>query len=52
MKVTFRCPPELEGLIPAPIAARRGLPAWRRQVPNMAHSTDLGADLVRARNAR
>jgi len=45
MKVVFRCPPELEGLIPAPIAARRGLPEWLRRMPTSAHSADLGAEL-------
>ena len=45
MKVTFRCPPELEGLIPAPIMSRRGLPAWLRHMPNTAHSNDLDAEL-------
>ena len=45
MKIVFRCPPELEGLIPAPIPARRGLPDWLRAMPTHAHSADLGVDL-------
>lgn len=45
MQVIFRCPPQLEGLIPAPIPARRGLPEWLRRMPGKARSSDLGAEL-------
>ena len=40
MKVTFRCLPELEGLLPRPIPARRGLPQWLKDMPMAAHSPD------------
>lgn len=45
MKIVFRCPPELRGLIPEPLPARRGLPAWLRAMPNTARSADLDAEL-------
>jgi len=45
MKAVFRCPPELEGLIPAPIPARRGLPDWLRSMPTTVESADLGLAL-------
>ena len=40
MKVTFRCLPELEGLLPRPIPARRGLPQWLKDMPLAAESVD------------
>ena len=45
MKVIFRCPPELKGLIPEPIPARRGLPDWLKAMPTTADSADLGFEV-------
>ena len=42
MKVVFRCPPELVDKIPAPVAARRGLPDWLKTMPGKAPSADFG----------
>ena len=36
--LTFRCPPELEGLLPPPIPAAQGLPEWIRTMPAQAFS--------------
>jgi hypothetical protein len=36
--IRFRCPKELEGLIPAPTAAAHGLPKWFKDMP--AHTGD------------
>jgi hypothetical protein len=36
MRVTFRCPPELEGLLPRPVPASDGLPGWVRSMPASA----------------
>jgi hypothetical protein len=33
MNVIFRCPPELEGLLPRPTLAAQGLPGWVRDMP-------------------
>ncbi|MEX0922816.1 MAG: hypothetical protein WD489_06130 [Rhodovibrionaceae bacterium] len=45
MKIAFRCPPELEALLPRPIPAREGLPAWLRAMPQFAEEPDLGFEL-------
>jgi hypothetical protein len=42
MRVTFRCPPELFALLPRPVAAGEGLPAWLRAMPAAAEVADLG----------
>ena len=36
MCLTFRCPAELEGLIPPPVPASLGLPDWLRTMPQQA----------------
>jgi hypothetical protein len=41
LKVTFRCPPELEGLLPRPIPAVEGLPDWFKQMPHKTVSPVL-----------
>lgn len=46
MKITFRCPPELEGHIPAPQPAKRSLPDWLRQMPGTAFAEGLGMELL------
>lgn len=42
MRITFRCPPELEGLLPRPLPARRGLPDWLKRMAMTAEDADLG----------
>jgi hypothetical protein len=44
MTLTFRCPKELEGVAPAPIAARLGLPDWLRAMPQRAYSAIAAAE--------
>jgi hypothetical protein len=38
MTVTFRCPPELEPILPRPIPAMQGLPDWFKAMPQKAFS--------------
>jgi hypothetical protein len=38
LTLTFRCPPELEGLLAPPLAAARGLPDWFKTMPPLALS--------------
>ena len=38
MTVTFRCPPELEPILPRPIPAVQGLPDWFKALPHKAFS--------------
>jgi hypothetical protein len=40
--LTFRCPAELESLIPRPIPAVLGLPAWYKSLPQTAVSALMG----------
>jgi len=40
--LTFRCPTELEGLVPRPIPAVLGLPDWYKALPQKSRSTTLG----------
>ncbi len=42
LDVVFRCPPELDGLLPRPVPARRGLPDWLKAMPMTAPSEDAG----------
>jgi hypothetical protein len=35
----FRCPRELEGLLPPPVPATQGVPDWLKAMPAKAHST-------------
>jgi len=44
LTLTFRCPKELEGLIPPPIPAALGLPDWFRTMPQQAFSAVAGGD--------
>jgi hypothetical protein len=39
--ITFRCPPELEAVLPRPIPAVQGLPDWFKTMPQKAYSTLL-----------
>ena len=38
LAIAFRCPSELEGLLPAPIPASQALPHWLRSMPQQATS--------------
>src|SRR5690349_18926493 len=40
--IIFRCPPELEGILPRPIPAVRGLPDWFKAMPQKAPSQTMG----------
>ncbi len=45
MRVTFRCLPELEDILPKPIPARRGLPEWLRNMPAKARVEEFEAEV-------
>jgi hypothetical protein len=42
--ITFRCPPELESILPRPVPALFGLPDWFKTMPGSAFSSMLGAE--------
>jgi hypothetical protein len=44
MQLKFRCPAELEGLLPRPIPAVQGLPDWYKAVPQKAFNHTMGED--------
>ena len=44
MRLTFRCPKELDGLIPAPVPAAQALPAWFKEMPAAAFSALAAGD--------
>jgi len=44
MTLTFRCPAELETLIPRPIPAVLGLPGWLKEMPQEAFNPTMGAE--------
>ena len=44
MKLTFRCPPALEKILPPPIPAVRGLPAWFKALPHNAINSTTGEE--------
>lgn len=46
MRITFRCPPELEALLPRPVPAKTGLPDWFKSMPMRVFDDDLGADIM------
>jgi len=43
MNVTFRCPPEIEGLLPRPTLAAQGLPGWIKDMPASVAVEGFGA---------
>ncbi len=45
MKVTLRCLPELEAILPKPVRANQGLPDWLRQMPISTFSEDWNNDV-------
>jgi hypothetical protein len=44
MMLTFRCPAELDSLLPRPIPAVRGLPEWFKAMPHEAYNATMGED--------
>jgi hypothetical protein len=44
-RIVFRCPPELEGILPRPIPAVRGLPDWFKDMPQKAFSPIKGEEV-------
>lgn len=42
--LTFRCPPELEALLPRPIPAVLGLPDWFKALPQKAFNPTMGEE--------
>jgi len=42
MTLTFRCAPELDGLLPRPIPAVRGLPDWFKSMPSKSFNPTMG----------
>lgn len=44
MTLTFRCPKELDGLLPPPTPAVDGLPDWVRTMPAQAYSALVGGE--------
>ena len=45
MRITFRCPPELERVLPRPMPAHDGLPEWLRTMPTTARVELLDANV-------
>jgi hypothetical protein len=45
MKVTFRCDPALERILPRPMPAKQGLPDWLKQMPVTVFSDFHGRDI-------
>jgi hypothetical protein len=45
LAVTFRCSAELQNLIPRPIPAALGLPAWYKALPQKAFSPTMGGEI-------
>ena len=44
MTLRFRCPAELEGVLPAPVPALSGLPGWLKSMPPQAFNALNGRD--------
>jgi hypothetical protein len=42
--LTFRCPPELENILPRPIPAVRGLPDWFKDMPAKTYNPTMGEE--------
>jgi hypothetical protein len=45
MTLTFRCPPELESVLPRPIPAVLGLPEWFKALPPKALDAEVGEEI-------
>jgi len=46
MNITFRCPPELEAILPRPSPALLGLPDWFKALPGSAAGSVLQSELL------
>jgi hypothetical protein len=46
LTIKFRCPPELEGVLPRPIPAVRGLPDWFKALPQNCFSSISNKELM------
>jgi len=44
MTLTFRCPKELDGLLPLPVPAAQGLPGWVRSMPPESFNSILSRE--------
>src|SRR5580700_9635723 len=44
MMLTFRCPPELDAVLPRPIPAVQGLPDWYKAAPAKAFNRTMGEE--------
>jgi hypothetical protein len=44
MALTFRCPPELDPILPRPIPAVRGLPDWFKALPVKTYNATMGEE--------
>jgi hypothetical protein len=44
MVLTFRCPPELDPILPRPIPAVRGLPDWFKALPVKTYNATMGEE--------
>lgn len=47
MRLTFRCLPGFEAILPRPVPARSGLPDWLKRMPSTVNSETLGGVEVR-----
>jgi len=45
MTLTFRCPPELEPILPKPFPAVLGLPEWFKALPQKAFNPTIGEEI-------
>ena len=45
-RIIFRCPPELDGILPPPTPAVRGLPDWFNALPPQAFSPIKGDEIL------
>lgn len=45
MNITFRCLPELEGILPKPSRAKRGLPDWLKRMPMDAPAAEFDGEV-------
>jgi len=46
MTLTFRCPPELEGVLQPPFPALLGLPEWFKTMPSKTYNPSVGEDTL------
>jgi hypothetical protein len=45
MTLTFRCPAELEDVLPPPVPATTGLPDWLKTMPSQAFNAVVGQEV-------